>query len=56
MLVKVKCIRVLKFLALLTSVMHEEKPDNIEMLASTLIHKSVDQNIVKYVAQEEDRG
>jgi len=36
--------------------MHEEYPHNIETLESTLIHKSVDQNIVKDVAQEEDRG
>jgi hypothetical protein len=35
--------------------MHEEKPDNIEILASTLIHNSVDQNIGQVVAQEEER-
>jgi len=32
--------------------MHEEKPDNIEILASTLIHKSVDQNIVKMLQKK----
>jgi hypothetical protein len=35
--------------------MHKEKPDNTEILAYTLIHNSADQNIVKDVAQEEDR-
>jgi hypothetical protein len=32
--------------------MHEEKPDNIEILASTLIHKGVDQNIVKMLQKK----
>jgi hypothetical protein len=36
--------------------MHEEKPDNIETLTSSLIHNSVDQNIVQEFAQEKDRG
>jgi hypothetical protein len=35
--------------------MDEEKPDNSEVLASTLNHNHVDQNIVQNVAKEEDR-
>jgi len=31
--------------------MHEEKLENIEILASTLIHNIVDQNIVEDFAQ-----
>jgi hypothetical protein len=49
--VKIKNIRILKILALRIAVMHEEKPENIEILASTLIHNIVDQNIVEYFAQ-----
>jgi hypothetical protein len=36
--------------------MHEEKSDNIEVLAYSLIHNSVDQKIVQDVTQEEDRS
>lgn len=36
--------------------MHEEKRDNIEILASSLIYNSVNQNIVQDVVQEKDKG